>query len=166
MPVEAQQRNAAASLYGVTLGSAFAPPDCNGAAQPNELCSAQVMRDPDGGLRHVIYFPVGGTPDTLLREFFLVRVFGGTVDAVTAFTKGVSVQSAILADLTAKFGPPPDLARQMRTGVDVVTATWIFANGDQVIFAGALDKLEEGQISAWSARELQRLYDEAEKRRQ
>lgn len=103
-------------VLGIPLGARFALPACTRAevTVASRLCfnAAMVERKP-WGEEYYVSIPAAGTP-RYVRGEVTVHVVGGTVGAITIGTWGIEGQTAALADLKKKYGPPARARQEMK----------------------------------------------------
>lgn len=96
------------NVLGIPLGARFVLPACSPSevTVASRLCfnAAMVDRKP-WGEEYYVSVPAAGTPPYVRGEV-TVQVVEGTVASIAVGTWGIEGQSAALADLKRKYGPP------------------------------------------------------------
>jgi hypothetical protein len=148
-----------ASLFGIVLGSPLSLPACpTGIFGVNVRSLSEMCESPSkpGSPSFQIYFATDNAPRFLQTDANQVTLRNGAVDKINLFTHGVRDQNEVLAALRKKFGDPTHIttdsaSNMMGAKFDVVSAEWDLPSGDQVVFAGALNKFDVGAIIAMTA---------------
>jgi len=155
-----------ATLFGITLGSAFAVPDC-----PQEyntyghidrysvktFCaeSLDASLASETTQERNVYFAHGSQPVYLQFAFIIVTVRNATVQKILVYTDGIRSQELVLAELLLKFGKPRHIdtekaSNMMGTSFQVKTATWKVGS-DDVLFTGSIGTFTSGMFTATTA---------------
>jgi hypothetical protein len=156
------------SLYGIELGKPFALPECPLEDQ-KDMCfqrrggtAYDVAVPIDRGERTVtVYFASGELPSITANRFFMVMLSNGIVEEISIGTKGVSAGDVALGQLTAKFGAPGSLTKNvMQNGYGAtyakVNALW-HIGGYWLSYDSAVERADQGIILALTEKEFAKI---------
>jgi len=173
LPLSAAQLRAF-DLFGIELGAPLKVPDCNEVAIPTFMCWKPAVK-PLGDYigvkaaekREIHIYYGGKEPDLAQPIFFNADIIDGHVHGITVLTKGLKVQTSVLAQLETKFGKPSASSVETAQNVfgakfQILHASWI-SSGSLVTFIGRLPDQDAGAIVAKTARVLDMERAEREK---